>query len=376
VNGNVSGAMSDFALAEGMWNGQGIVDKSVKLSDPVYSDYKLAYLILLAHVLSEWNPNMTVIENTLWSHQTESGGIAVNYGPGVSNVNGTNSETDASTLMAYDSTLISKIQGEVSSTTTTQTTSSVTTSSTSRTSSSSSTLTSSTTITQSATTLPSTQTMTTSSTQTGSQTTTISSTSSTSSTFTSSASTIDSTTDSGSIATSTTDSTTLTTYPSTTTTSVTSSSSTLSTSSGKIPTQLAISCSPTVKVGQKTNCNANVTSVGSSSVPSGSVDFSTSLSNGGSFGKVSCGKTSTALQCKVTFTPKNAKAQTITATYTGDATHSGSSGSYTLEPKKLASILTVASSVPILPLIETMIANVAVLCAGVEIAGMPAFFRT
>jgi len=109
-NNNYTAAVSDFGIAEKMWDGQGIADKAFNASKPVYSDYKLAYLIFLAHVLNITNSNMTSIESTLWSHQFSNGGIAVNYGSGVSGSPGTNSETDASVLMAYDSDLISKIQ--------------------------------------------------------------------------------------------------------------------------------------------------------------------------------------------------------------------------------------------------------------------------
>ncbi|MFI5419985.1 MAG: hypothetical protein ACHQ1H_03370, partial [Nitrososphaerales archaeon] len=118
INNNYTGAVADFGIAEKMWNtsGHGIADITVNKTKPVYSDYKLAYLIFLAHVLNISDDTISAIESTLWTNQLSTGGISVNYGSGASKsqVDSTNSETDASVLLAYDQDLISKIQHPVS----------------------------------------------------------------------------------------------------------------------------------------------------------------------------------------------------------------------------------------------------------------------
>ena len=122
INNNYTGAIADFRLAEKMWNGQGMVDTTVNIANPVYSSYKLAAIIFDAKVLNIWNTNMTAIQNELWSHQTSTGGIRTGYGSGeiASQVNSTNSETDSLTLMAYNANLISRIQYPVQLTSTVQ----------------------------------------------------------------------------------------------------------------------------------------------------------------------------------------------------------------------------------------------------------------
>ena len=100
-----------------MWDTHGIVDKGFNATKPLYSDYKLAYLIFLSRVLDISNDTIiTAIESALWKNQLANGGIAVNYKGGATPgpINSTNSETDASVLMAYDWNLISKIQHAVS----------------------------------------------------------------------------------------------------------------------------------------------------------------------------------------------------------------------------------------------------------------------
>ena len=119
INDNYSQAVADFHTAENMWDTHGIVDKGFNASKPVYSDYKLAYLIFLAHVLNISDDTITGVESALWANQNQStGGISVNYGSGASKsqISSTNSETDASVLLAYDQDLISKIQHPVSGT--------------------------------------------------------------------------------------------------------------------------------------------------------------------------------------------------------------------------------------------------------------------
>jgi hypothetical protein len=110
LRGNQTGAMEDFCQAMSMWDGSGIVDKASATGN--YSDYKLAYLIYDAHVLNVWSSNLTIIEQTLWSHQLSNNHIALNYGSLIKNgISKTyNAETDSDVLLAYNPTLIAKMQ--------------------------------------------------------------------------------------------------------------------------------------------------------------------------------------------------------------------------------------------------------------------------
>jgi hypothetical protein len=111
LRGNETGAMADFCTALGKWDGSGLIDKA----DPNtgnYSDYQLAYVIYAAHVLNVWNPTLTLMEKTLWSHMLPSGHIPLKYGSAFKD--GTtktyDAETDSDVLLAYNPTLISQMQ--------------------------------------------------------------------------------------------------------------------------------------------------------------------------------------------------------------------------------------------------------------------------
>jgi len=110
LRGNTTGAMEDFCQAIAMWDGTGIVDQANAAG--AYSDYKLAYLIYAAHVLDVWSPTLGTLEQSLWSHELSSGHMALNYGSSInSGVSKTfNAETDSATLLAYNPTLISRMQ--------------------------------------------------------------------------------------------------------------------------------------------------------------------------------------------------------------------------------------------------------------------------
>jgi len=95
------------------------------------------------------------------------------------------------------------------------------------------------------------------------------------------------------------------------------------------------SCSPSsFQANGSTTCTAVVTDMasGTKSAPTGSVSFSSS--GAGSFSSSSClltptGTTGTA-SCSVLFTSTKAGTQTISASYSGDTTHSASTGSTTV----------------------------------------------
>ena len=122
----------------------------------------------------------------------------------------------------------------------------------------------------------------------------------------------------------------------TNTSSATSSTSTTNSSSGSSTanlvagTTLSLSCSPSeFQLGLSTTCTATVT--GSNSPPTGQVSFTSPIA--GSFLPQPCIlKGNSSALCATVFTPKGPTTgyYTLTASYLGDATHLGSSGSVTL----------------------------------------------
>jgi hypothetical protein len=103
---------------------------------------------------------------------------------------------------------------------------------------------------------------------------------------------------------------------------------------GAHPTSTSVTCSPgTVAVGQATTCTAMVTDTvsGGQTTPTGTVAFTSSRP--GSFSGSPCTLTGSgaSASCSVTYAPGASgtptRADTITATYGGDSTHDGSSGS-------------------------------------------------
>jgi hypothetical protein len=94
---------------------------------------------------------------------------------------------------------------------------------------------------------------------------------------------------------------------------------------GKRDSATSVECTPAgVSTGQATACTAMVTDTdsGMSTMPGGIVDFSSSGS--GSFDSTAC--TLASGGCSVTFTPSAPGAQTLTASYAGDALHGPSTG--------------------------------------------------
>jgi hypothetical protein len=105
---------------------------------------------------------------------------------------------------------------------------------------------------------------------------------------------------------------------------------------GKRSTTTSVSCSPNPDVvGVVTTCTVTVTdsSNGNKSVPTGTVNFSTS--GGGTFSGAPCtltdAGTGSSATCQVTYTPSTTTTpQTITANYNGDTNHSTSSNTTSL----------------------------------------------
>ncbi|TLX93233.1 MAG: Ig-like domain repeat protein [Thaumarchaeota archaeon] len=114
----------------------------------------------------------------------------------------------------------------------------------------------------------------------------------------------------------------------TTTQTVTTTTTASSATSSLLPTSASLVCHPdNVRVGGKTTCTAVVT--GSSPATGGTVVF-TSSGQGG-FGQVNCkNDEDNSLRCAVKYSPGKTGPQTITATYPGDPTHSGSSATFQL----------------------------------------------
>jgi hypothetical protein len=109
-------------------------------------------------------------------------------------------------------------------------------------------------------------------------------------------------------------------------------------------THTALTCDPSnVQAGKSTECQADVTARDDNTL-TGSVTFASSDSLG-TFGQVTCTTNSghqdakaadkgenqgSSMTCVVDYTPASTGAQTITATYQGDASHSPSSATFTL----------------------------------------------
>ncbi len=107
------------------------------------------------------------------------------------------------------------------------------------------------------------------------------------------------------------------------------SSTTLSVTTPLDTTETAVSCSNTSpSANTQISCTATVTdATNSSSTPTGTVTWS-STGGAGSFKNTSCSLSSGS--CAVDFTPSTTSETNIVATYGGDSTHSGSSGSQAL----------------------------------------------
>ncbi|MDG7012918.1 MAG: Ig-like domain repeat protein [Nitrososphaerota archaeon] len=147
-------------------------------------------------------------------------------------------------------------------------------------------------------------------------------------------STVTSTQTATSVSTTTETATTTLTQTTTQTATETSTVTTTETSTVQAPTQVSVTCAPAdVKVGHSALCTATVTSADGGRL-TGSVSFVGS--QGGTFGAVSCtthyagGASGQELVCMVAFTPASAGAQSVTATYSGDAYHSAGSGAFGL----------------------------------------------
>jgi hypothetical protein len=104
-------------------------------------------------------------------------------------------------------------------------------------------------------------------------------------------------------------------------------------------TVTSVSCSPNpVVAGQSTTCTATVTDTASTgpTTPTGTVSFATSGPGFFSPGTCTLSGSGPSASCSVTYTPSATpstpvRSDTITAIYSGDSTHTGSSGSTAVE---------------------------------------------
>jgi trimeric autotransporter adhesin len=94
-------------------------------------------------------------------------------------------------------------------------------------------------------------------------------------------------------------------------------------------TSTSVSCSnASPSSGTPISCEASVSdATNGANTPTGTVNWGSS-GGGGSFDNTSCGLSNGS--CTVHFTPSSANETTVTASYAGDSTHNGSSGSETL----------------------------------------------
>jgi hypothetical protein len=100
------------------------------------------------------------------------------------------------------------------------------------------------------------------------------------------------------------------------------------------PTSTALSCPAQATVGQAASCTATVSSA--AGFPTGSVNFA--ATGGGSLSAPSCtlALLTGAAACKVAYTPSQAGAHQITATYLGAGEHAGSQGTTALQANPAA----------------------------------------
>jgi hypothetical protein len=111
-----------------------------------------------------------------------------------------------------------------------------------------------------------------------------------------------------------------------------------------------VACLPSpTGVGQPTACTATVTdaSSGSSSIPSGSANWTRSGTGAGSFSPASCTLTASgsSAKCSVTYTPASGTGNhTITAAYGGDVKHNAASGNVTLTVNSISASTLVVSA--------------------------------
>ncbi|MBO0888123.1 Ig-like domain repeat protein, partial [Candidatus Bathyarchaeota archaeon] len=130
----------------------------------------------------------------------------------------------------------------------------------------------------------------------------------------------------------------------TTTNSAHSNSSTATTSSITVnlrTTSTSLSCTASVVVGQASSCSVVVTenpsSASSSITPSGTVIFTQSgvtASFGGSPCTLQPNGTTGSARCTVTLTASSVGSSTVTATYNGDSSHSGSNANFAVSINK------------------------------------------
>src|SRR2546422_75997 len=123
-------------------------------------------------------------------------------------------------------------------------------------------------------------------------------------------------------------------------------------------TATTVSCSPSsVQVGSQTTCTATVTDTSSSgaTAPTGTVGFTSNSTGTFSPTSATCtlasGPPAGTASCSVSYTPTVAGHHLITGSYTGDSTHSGSTGSFKLAvastaPPPLHSTKTVVTCSP------------------------------
>src|SRR5438128_10689485 len=122
-----------------------------------------------------------------------------------------------------------------------------------------------------------------------------------------------------------------------------SSSGTFVVTALKHETSTEVSCSPaSVPAGSPSSCTATVTDAtpGSATAPTGTVSFTADLAStafasctlGGASTDPDTGAVSTS--CSVSYTPTAVGPHTITASYSGDASHLSSSGTFVVTALK------------------------------------------
>ena len=103
------------------------------------------------------------------------------------------------------------------------------------------------------------------------------------------------------------------------------------------PTTTSFTCTDsTLQIDSSTDCTATLSDASSPQAPGGSVTFSSSPTTGGTFGSPGAcswqasGSGGGSATCEVTFAPTSAGNYTLSAAYSGDSSHSASTGTFGL----------------------------------------------
>ena len=108
LEGDLASAIFLVRQAERLWRGDGLWDWSFTIYDHMFSNQKLALLLLTARALRLSLEHEDEMEAHLWSMQNDDGGIASLSDPSGKKAGSANAETTALTILIHDQTTLAK----------------------------------------------------------------------------------------------------------------------------------------------------------------------------------------------------------------------------------------------------------------------------